>query len=133
MRLEEGGGDVSGFLLRKGGKPIIGVNATQHLNRQRFTIAHELGHFFLHEFDGIHLDKTFHRNGISSLGVSSQEIEANTFAAELLMPDYMVKRELLAIRGDLITDDAVSQLANHFGVSTQAMGIRLSNLGYVAL
>lgn len=39
--------ELSGFLIRQHGRPIIGVNATHSLVCQRFTIAHELGHVSL--------------------------------------------------------------------------------------
>ena len=40
--------DFSGLLIRKDGSALIGVNNSEAPVRQRFTIAHELGHFFLH-------------------------------------------------------------------------------------
>ena len=42
-------GELSGMAFIKDGRPIIGVNALHAPNRQRFTIAHELGHILLHE------------------------------------------------------------------------------------
>src|SRR5262245_24897878 len=38
----------SGFLLRLNGQAVIVVNGTHSAKRQRFTVAHELGHFLLH-------------------------------------------------------------------------------------
>ena len=40
--------ELSGFVFIKDGVPIIGVNSLHHLNRQRFTIAHEIAHLQLH-------------------------------------------------------------------------------------
>src|SRR5450759_2056384 len=40
--------ELSGMIYIKDGIPIIGVNALHHPNRQRFTIANELGHLALH-------------------------------------------------------------------------------------
>jgi uncharacterized protein DUF955 len=54
--------ELSGFVFIKNGVPIIGVNSLHHPNRQRFTIAHELGHLQLHpEFitTTVHVDKQF--------------------------------------------------------------------------
>lgn len=133
VREEANGGEISGFLLRKDGKSIIGVNNSHSPNRRRFTIAHELGHYFLHQFEGLHLDKTFHRSGLSSLGISTEEIEANAFAAELLMPDHLVRKAVAGFEGDLISDSGIEQLAESFQVSSQAMSIRLANLGFISL
>ena len=54
--------DVAGFLLRSEGAKFIGVNRSQAPTRQRFTIAHELGHALLHEGEELHIDKNFRIN-----------------------------------------------------------------------
>src|SRR3712207_1001226 len=59
VRYEPLEGDLSGMLFREGNRAIIGVNALHPKARQRFTIAHELGHLELHELTGIHLDRRF--------------------------------------------------------------------------
>ena len=58
IRKDDVSDKLSGFLVRstKGGNPIIGVNCKHHPNRQRFTIAHELGHYLLHEGEVVHFD-----------------------------------------------------------------------------
>ena len=76
--------DLSGFLSRDRQKktPAIGVNLTQRTNRQRFTIGHELGHFLLHEQDGIHVNRRFEltlRISNSSESTSDEEKEASFF------------------------------------------------------
>jgi Zn-dependent peptidase ImmA (M78 family) len=94
--------DVSGILdTRVSGMPVIFINKNQSQVRQRFSIAHELGHLLLHASSGsqleasIHLDKhTFYRNPLSSKGIDEQEKEANRFAAELLMPSVYLKEKL---------------------------------------
>lgn len=87
--------DISGALDLRDNKPIILINGNQHIHRKRFTIAHELGHFFLNHTDGVHIDKKlFFRNQTSSLGASMIEREANRFAAELLMPEDMLTKDL---------------------------------------
>src|SRR5690348_1213181 len=52
--------DVSGFLLREKKTVTIAVNKRHHVNRQRFTIAHECGHLHLHadRGDRLWLDKS---------------------------------------------------------------------------
>lgn len=127
--------DLSGFLLRdlRHQKAIIGVNKDHSPNRQRFTIAHELGHFLLHKHEKIHVDRRFQiqlRDGNSS----KEEREANLFAAELLIPVQFIQKEFAAIEGlDLEDDSAIAQLAKNYQVSTQAMTFRLSYLGYIQL
>lgn len=130
---EELDDDVSGFLVRKSGKVFLAVNSKHHPNRQRFSIAHELGHFFLHlnSSSTVFIDKTvYYRNIDSSSGKYQQEIEANAFAADLLMPKGMLERELENF-GEELTDMDIYRLANRFGVSQQAMELRLQNLGLI--
>lgn len=130
-------GDVSGILFRERNRTLIGVNATHASTRQRFTVAHEIGHLILHGDESLHVDKVFAiklRNQTSSEAVDRGEIEANAFAAELLMPTEMVRRRISELPGilDYEKDDIViKQLANEFQVSQQAMTIRLINLGYI--
>jgi Zn-dependent peptidase ImmA (M78 family) len=121
--------DVSGLLVRTGDTAIIGVNSTQARVRQRFTIAHELGHFLLHEGIQHHVDHTYRvnfRSEVSSSATSVDEIEANFFAASLLMP----KKFLDAANAvEAIEDDEkVSALAKQFDVSRHAMSLRLVNV-----
>jgi Zn-dependent peptidase ImmA (M78 family) len=131
--------ELSGFLLRdlSRQKAIIGVNDRHSKNRQRFTIAHELGHYLLHEQEKLHVDRRFQiqlRDGNSSKGESEEEKEANLFAAELLMPVNFIRQDLAEVEGlDLEDDATVSALAEKYGVSTQAMTFRLTYLGYLQL
>ena len=112
---------------------VIAVNPAHHPNRQRFTIAHELGHFFFHAGIEEHVDKDFRvswrRTADSPPGVDWQEITANRFAAELLMPTRFLTSDLDTIRN--IDKRAVTLLALRYKVSPEAMKIRLSNLGIV--
>ncbi len=130
-------GDMSGFLAKSGEQVVIGVNTDHHENRQRFTIAHEIGHFLLHKPNAIHVDRTFKafirlRDEISSQGVDEEEIEANFFAAELLMPKRLLEKDLQAIDGlDLHDENTIEELAEKYKVSTQAFLLRLAFLGYI--
>lgn len=113
----------------------IVVNEDHHPNRQRFTMAHELGHYILHKNKGIHIDKksfSRNRNAISQTGLDPIEIEANRFAAELLMPKELIEKKLTG-KEDLIDleEDVIYNLAKKFKVSTAAMSIRLQSLGYL--
>jgi Zn-dependent peptidase ImmA (M78 family) len=130
---------LSGFLVRsnKSGKAVIGVNRKHHPNRQRFTIAHELGHFLLHENEVVHFDakrtgySVHMRNEASSEGNDDLEREANLFAAELLMPARFLQKDALAKSIDLFDEDALEKVAEKYEVSTQALTYRLANLGFI--
>jgi Zn-dependent peptidase ImmA (M78 family) len=132
--------DVSGFLVRdaKTAKALIGVNGAHPLYRQRFTIAHECGHYLLHVGETVHLDKErdaltvqFRDEG-SSKGEDDSEREANLFAAELLMPGKFLKRDLQQGE-DLLDEEGLRKLAKQYEVSVQALTFRLANLGYIRL
>lgn len=124
--------DISGLLALSNNKVVISVNSTEDIKRQRFTIAHELGHFILHSKDQpLFVDKTpkvMYRNNASTTGEIVKEREANAFAAALLMPKDLISEAIdNCILGG---DDIVERLASDFNVSEQAMSFRLSNLGY---
>jgi Zn-dependent peptidase ImmA (M78 family) len=121
--------DMSGMSFIKDGISVIVVNIAHHPNRQRFTIAHELAHHVLHSSylqDNVHVDKAvLHRNQLSSRGVDPKEIEANAFAAELLMP----LKEVRKLRDlDINDEDQIAIAAKRFKVSPAAMAVRISNL-----
>jgi Zn-dependent peptidase ImmA (M78 family) len=123
---------VSGILVIKDGHGIIGVNQNHHPNRRRFTIGHELGHYILHRKNAkvfVDASPVFFRDTASSDGMQSQEIAANAFAAELLMPEDAVHEYIGNQLVDVYDDATVRRLAARFGVSVQAITIRLIRLG----
>jgi Zn-dependent peptidase ImmA (M78 family) len=126
--------DVSGMMVtREDGSVVIVVNQEHAENRQRFSVAHELGHYFLHrDISPIFVDskKVFYRDGVAAGGTNPQEIEANAFAAELLMPESKI-RELFPDRLSLMDMDMdmVDYAAKLFKVSTAAVSFRLIRLG----
>lgn len=130
---------VSGMLVIKENQPIIVVNQAHPLHRQRFTIAHELGHYHLHRTQAqVFFDESllFFRDEQSSQGVKYQEIEANTFAAELLMPEKYLRQKLLQEPLDALDDfddSALDILAKELEVSCQALMIRLTRLGVITI
>lgn len=136
-----GESDISAVLKRGSTKTIIGVNSSHSSTRQRFSIAHELGHYFLHQDEGIFVDfgKSFgnkptirYRNSVSSMAVSKDEIEANRFAASLLMPFSLLKHsveQILEKNPNVVPDNAVRALATEYHVSPAAMEFRLLNVG----
>ncbi len=135
IKLEDG---LSGMIFLKDSQPIVVINANHHRNRQRFTLAHEIGHFELHMHDigsEIHVDKKFYalaRDANSSMGFDRKEIEANRFAAELLVPRDMLAAQLKARSINIGYDDSIDEitdvLAQAFDVSRQMMAIRIGEL-----
>ncbi len=127
--------DLSGILFPAGQRAVVGVNSSHAKVRQRFTIAHELGHFLLHKNDQLRVDRTVQprfRSRLSSAGTDVEEIEANWFAAELLMPRTWIKGDAASLRDvDVLSEDDVRRLARRYAVSTQALVVRLVNLGYI--
>lgn len=134
--------DLSGFFYRDPltGASVIGVNDDHAKTRQRFTIAHELGHLKLHSFEDLHYDRKglggiYRRNAESATGENREEIEANTFAAELLMPidliyDKLEDNELTDIF-ERDFDAAIRTMAKEFNVSPQSLTIRMTQLGII--
>lgn len=100
-------GGTSGF--------AIFVNKDHPETRKRFTIAHELAHYILHEphiGDGL-FDDAMYRSGLPE----SKEYQANRMAADILMPWAHLR--------PLIGKLSLSELAKKFNVSQEAMNIRL--------
>lgn len=130
------GDGVSGLLISDGTDAHICVQDRDAPVRKRFTIAHEIGHYHLrHQFEPghhVHVDRGHYiseRGPRAADGVDPMEIEANQFAACLLMPTKLVNEKVAELGGGPLLDQHVSQLACMFHVSEQAMTIRLSKLG----
>lgn len=139
IRYEPFEGELSGMVHRRSdGSGVIGVNSSHSPTRQRFTIAHEIGHLLLHSDDDVHIDEKRplgQRDEISSQAIDPREIEANQFAAELLMPESLVREcvgRLVDDEPELSIEDAIEKLARTFRVSELAMTHRLTNLRIVS-
>ena len=118
--------DMSGAIIGDPGEyPKILINSRDGEDRRRFTVSHELGHWadrIARGEDGVEIGFVDYRDTLySASGNSPDEVFANGFAAELLMPEPLVR---------LLVDDGWEQwrLAKKFGVSPAAMGVRLANL-----
>ena len=113
---------VSGSVavMNEGENPILGIlfNKIHSKTRQRFTVAHEFGHFVL-KHEGLLGGKL---EVIDYDSKSKEEIEANFFAALLLMPTQLIRKYQ-----NLIDTTNTRELAAIFGVSEKACKIRLRN------
>lgn len=115
--------NTAGFIIRtrKDGPVRIVLNSNDGKHRQRFTLAHELGHYFQHRDDDKigFVDK---RDELAAAGTDPNEVWANGFAAELLMP-------AATIRTWWAEGWSPSQIREALGVSEQAFAVRMSSLG----
>ncbi|RYD94539.1 MAG: ImmA/IrrE family metallo-endopeptidase [Sphingobacteriales bacterium] len=110
--------DENGFVIR--------INRHDPAKRQRFSVAHELAHFLLHADQigtGIS-DDVLYRSSLSD----RREAQANRLAADILMPDDLVRQQVEAAHEKGV-GDLVLFLAEEFAVSEAAMRIKLDQLG----
>lgn len=115
--------NVSGMLFMKPGRdPEIYLDESDRYNRQRFTCAHELGHWCQRVAAGVDTGRFVdNRAALSSMGTDPEEIYANQFAASLLMPEEDVRR--LQARGY-----GPVAVADKLRISPEAAGFRLADL-----
>jgi Zn-dependent peptidase ImmA (M78 family)/transcriptional regulator with XRE-family HTH domain len=118
--------EISGVFISDEGKVCIGVNEAHPRVRQRFSVAHELGHLVL---DGE--QSFFDFIGVESVPLSESpdhetlERKANQFAAALLMPSDWIQKDVHENGQDIIW------LSKRYEVSQQALWFRLLNLKLV--
>lgn len=127
LEREDWTNELSGALVIHNGKGVIGLNKYDVVERKRYTLAHELGHWFLHnDLTDTFLDKklVFNRSNHSN----RQEVEANYFAACMLMPEKLLRNQINLKYHGQIDEDDISSLAGDFKVSAIAMTYRLTNL-----
>lgn len=133
---------VTGNITVKNGIPSIWINPMQNkmVERKRFTLAHELGHYILHIAptnklnDEIDDEKIVYNRDDNWDKI---EMQANNFSAQLLMPSNLVSEEAEKIiieykktNNERIPKDIIiEKLAKKFEVSLSAMEFRLSSLG----
>jgi Zn-dependent peptidase ImmA (M78 family) len=117
--------NFSGVLLRKEDVAFMAINSDESPTRQRFTIAHELGHFFLHETKETFID---YRDNKKNIVRDKREIDANKFAAALLMPKKLLLKDVKSFLGNGLDKEITTFLAKKYEVSEDAMTFRLMNL-----
>lgn len=111
---------VSGLLLRS--ERVIGVNASHHPNRQRFSIAHELGHYFLgHSVANYGTSITLDNPPLGDEDSSDaiQNREADEFANEVLVPLPIIREAVKTVKD-------IESLSEMFKVSREVMFIALT-------
>ena len=129
--------ELSGLCFLKDKAPYVAINVLHSMNRQRFTVPHEIGHVILHAGilnKGVHLDKTItmlRRDVELASGKVAIEVRANQFAAALLMPKSLIAQymdENGLQYGVSADEDTIEAMAKAFKVSSTAMAIRIGNL-----
>lgn len=143
--------NISGAsMTTENGKQVIVVNENQPPTRKKFTIAHELGHLLLKHDTALNTQdkgtiaqqgqhntpsQILFRDDKTSEGSDWREVEANHFAASLLMPREILNKEIHKLiqknSRKYLSEDDVRDLAEIFGVSSISMSIRLSRLGFM--
>lgn len=124
--------EISGQIQSEpGGQYRIVVNEADSRSRQRFTIAHELGHYLYHRSligDGVDDDRAYRSTAAGKYHNTKigrrHETEANRFAANLLMPNHLIR----ALKSSGVRSD--EDLARSLGVSVPAMRVRLGKTPY---
>ena len=112
--------NISACIINDNGERIIYINKYDGPRRQRFSVAHEIGHYILRHLEDNGGD-VLYRNQIASLGIDSREISANRFASSLLMPKYLVERMYEM-------GFNIEMMADAFLVSKQVVRYRLEQL-----
>ena len=132
--------DVSGLIVvdekeweQYGTNQFIVVNLMELAARRRFTIAHELAHFILHR-NGNRLYA--HRDMTNNSGFkNSMEQEADYFAANILMPEKLIREKVEMLKeevwGKIPEFALIREIACAFAVSESAAKVRLKQLGII--
>lgn len=114
--------NLAGFIVREHGGPVeVFVNASDGRVHQRFTLAHELGHYVKHRNEQ-NIGYVDERSELAAAGTNQAEVWCNQFAAELLMPAAIVKKYWAE-------GWSADELREKFDVSSHAIDFRLKNLG----
>ena len=116
--------DISGCearLVGVGNRAIVTIRSSTEDRRKRFSLAHELGHWNHHRGRSFECraDDLVERYSSKSM----EEREADSYAADILMPAYMFQPLARSVKRP--TFDAVKELADRFKTSITATAIRL--------
>lgn len=119
------------------GRYKISIKKDDHYFRQRFTMAHELGHYILHRdlIGGIITDDQMYRNTSSSVKIDlDKERQANRFAANILIPKELIIKisenigytlEQLKKLDKKMQEEAIKTISKKMKVSPKALRITI--------
>jgi Zn-dependent peptidase ImmA (M78 family) len=112
-------------LIRKGPRGLVRVRHNiPDAGRKRFAVAHELGHWLIHK-EHTQINACTDQDMVAKYKASALEIEANYFAAELLMPEKLFTPRLRKVRPSFTL---MKELADEFDTSLTATAIRCAEL-----
>ncbi len=113
---------MDGLAVLSGGLRLALIASGGPVTRQRYTLAHELGHLVVGDHQNTIVDQNV------TTGRTPDERRANAFAAAFLMP----KTALRSAAGDRdVTEDLLAELLGRYRVSQQALVYRLHNVGII--
>lgn len=116
---------IAGLANRLDGRwYIVGDSGTGPSGRLRFTLAHELGHVVMGHSPAVDDDDSLSKSGPNA---DPQEVAANSFAAELLIPRDLIYSETPEVPGLAF----VMEIAGRFGTTPWVPFYRLRTLGYL--
>lgn len=119
--------DSGSLIVESSNDFVIFVAKNTSLERDKFTIAHELGHYVLHYlWPARNSNEPQGKMKANRYGSDRAEWEANWFAAAFLMPEVEFRSAFYASGGDFVS------LAEEFGVSVLAAKTRAKALGLPA-
>lgn len=124
-----------GHIFLKDGLPVIWINPLRPENRQKFTLAHELGHLVYDVLPNLDKGQERFQQYYRNNNGGRRETRANQFAANLLMPVFAIKQTVDEIHSkdkNTTTDEYIDGLTSVFEVSKQAMIVRLKSLGVIS-
>lgn len=117
--------NCDGRMVMKNGRSIVSINSEiEFPQKKRFVLAHELGHMLLHpDKEASFVDDDSTINGYKK---GAQEIEANNFASELLMPDHLFRDFCFKKK---FSPDLIRSLSDRFNTSLTSTVYRFVDLG----
>lgn len=124
--------EADGYFILKDGLKIIALkDSLKNTARERFTIAHELGHYLLPSHDCKVLCKFKSDDYIAKNRYSEKEKEADSFAAQLLMPDIFIKETLEKIMPSDINE--ILEISNQYNVSLTSLLCKYIDINYESM
>lgn len=119
--------DISGVLSKVDNTYVISINKQDTYTRKRFTIAHEIGHYVLGHLNDASFNhmEIFRKSGQKD----DKEVDANKFAATLLIDKQVLKNVCFIVRKLKDRSSKISLAADFFDVSKSTLEYRIKNLG----
>lgn len=124
--------EADGYFILKNGLKIIALKDTlKNSVKERFTVAHELGHYLLPGHDCKTLCKFKDSDYIARNKYNTKEKEANAFAAQLLMPDIFIKETLEKVMPNEIEE--ILEISNLYNVSLTSLLCKYIDISYESM